>query len=145
MLQQLVVVDGSKSDMKPVTAGVPQCSRQRPSLFIIYINNITTNIESDILIFADDTSLLSNGNSLEITSKILNKDLAKIEDWSSVWKVNLMHTNPNNFSTLIKLNNETVKQVSTHKHVSLKANRKLAILRRVKLLIRHTLYMLYKF
>ena len=56
-------------------------------MFIIYINDITPNIESDILIFADDTSLLAKGKSPEIISEIINRDLAKIGHWSNTWKV----------------------------------------------------------
>ena len=59
--QQIVVVDGHKSEKQTVHAGVPQGSRLGPLLFIIYINDITESIESNILIFADDTSLLVSG------------------------------------------------------------------------------------
>ena len=59
-----------------------------PILFLIYINDITSNIESDILIFADDTSLLATGKTTEKTSEILNRDLQKISKWAALWKVN---------------------------------------------------------
>ena len=55
--KQIVVVDGQKSDTLDVKAGVPQGSRLGPLLFLICMNDITEDIESDILIFADDTSL----------------------------------------------------------------------------------------
>ena len=57
-----MVVDGVKSDTLEVQAGVPQGSRLGPLLFIIYMNDIIEDIESDILIFADDTSLMSSGS-----------------------------------------------------------------------------------
>ena len=53
--KQIVVVDGEKSNILDLKAGVPQASRLGPLLFIIYINDIENEIESDILIFADDT------------------------------------------------------------------------------------------
>ena len=85
--KQLVVVDGVKSDVLNVEAGVPQGSRLGPLLFIIYMNDITNDLESDILIFADDTSLLASGNDPVETAAMLNRDLIKITDWATKWKV----------------------------------------------------------
>ena len=57
LFEQSVVVDGCIISVRNVSAGVPQGSRLGPLLFIIYINDIVKDIESEMLIFADDTSL----------------------------------------------------------------------------------------
>ena len=85
--KQIVVVDGQKSDILDITAGVPQGSRLGPLLFLIYINDISADIESDILIFADDTSLFVSGSDPAETSAILNRDLQRIAFWATKWKV----------------------------------------------------------
>ena len=167
---QVVVVDGKISAKKEVKAGIPQGSRLGPLLFIIYINDITENIESDILIFADDTSLLATGKNTDITAAILNRDLNRISEWAKKWKVNfnadkseeIIFSNVslrNSVPTLI--NEEQVKRVEVHKHlgiylsynldwslhihhICMKANRKLAVIRIVKMLKRQTLDVLYK-
>ena len=51
------------------------------------MNDITVDIESDILIFADDTSLFVSGSDPAQTTEILNRDLQRISDWATKWKV----------------------------------------------------------
>ena len=76
--KQIVVVDVKKSNDTDIKAGIPQGSKLGPSLFIIYINNITEiGLESDIFIFADDCSLLVSGKTPENTIAILKRDLEK--------------------------------------------------------------------
>ena len=85
--KQVVVVDGVKSDPLEITAGVPQGSRLGPILFILYMNDIVKDIESNILIFADDTSLFASGCDPVETVNQLNRDLIKISSWAKKWKV----------------------------------------------------------
>ena len=85
--KQVVLVDGQKSEIVDIKAGVPQGSRLGPLLFLIYMNDITADIQSDILIFADDTSLFVTGSDPAETADILNRDLQKIADWALKWKI----------------------------------------------------------
>ena len=82
-----MVVDGQKSEETTLKAGVPQGSRLGPLLFIIYINDITENIESDMLMFADDTTILASDKTPELTAALLNRYLLKISQGSNKWKV----------------------------------------------------------
>ena len=88
--KQIVVVDSQKSEMLEVKSGIPQGSRLGPLLFIIYMNDIINDIESDILIFADDTCLFATVSDPAETDKILNRDWKKISAWSTKCKVKLL-------------------------------------------------------
>ena len=55
--QQRVVVNGIKTDWASVLSGVPQGIVLGPLLFSLYINDISSDIESEIRLFADDCVL----------------------------------------------------------------------------------------
>ena len=52
---QHVSINGSHSALANVTSGVPQGSVLGPVLFLLYINDITNQIQSNIRLFADDS------------------------------------------------------------------------------------------
>ena len=52
--RQRAVVNGAKSDWVPVLSGVPQDTVLGPLLFSLYVNDIATDIDSEIRLFADD-------------------------------------------------------------------------------------------
>ena len=56
---QRVVLNGNESNWTSLKAGVPQGSVLGPLLFLIYINDLTDNISSDMRLFADDSSLFT--------------------------------------------------------------------------------------
>jgi hypothetical protein len=54
---QAVALENTISDNADVESGVPQGSELGPVLFLIYINDITNNITSNIRLFADDCTI----------------------------------------------------------------------------------------
>ena len=87
---QRVVLDGETSDACPVLSGVPQGSVLGPCLFLMYINDMPENIQSNIRLFADDTIMyLTISN--ESDYQDLQRDLSKLETWEREW---LMAFNP---------------------------------------------------
>ena len=85
--RQRVVLEGACSDWREVKAGVPQGSILGPLLFLFYVNDIVEDIDTDINLFADDTSLLEVVSDPEISVQKVQQDLAKLENWAKKWKV----------------------------------------------------------
>ena len=77
---QRVTIDGKFSKWVKIGAGVPQGSILGPILFLIYINDITEVVDSDIRIFANDTFIFRIAD--QSSSVALNTDLEKITEWA---------------------------------------------------------------
>ena len=84
--EQRVVVNGSQSSWLPVTSGVPQGTVLGPLLFLLYINDITSNIQSEIRLFADDCILYRTiVNPTDCF--ILQDDINQLFSWATVWQM----------------------------------------------------------
>ena len=70
--KQRVVVNGVKYDWAPVLSGVPQATVLGPLLFSLYINDISSDIESEIRPFADDCVRYREIKDKEDTMKLQN-------------------------------------------------------------------------
>ena len=84
---QRVVLNGQESDWMTIKAGVPQGSVLGPLLFLVYINDLTDNISSDMRLFADDSSLFTCVKGISQTHDKLVKDLQTITAWAYQWKM----------------------------------------------------------
>ena len=92
---QKVVIRGTASDSFKVTSGVPQGSVLGPILFLIFINDLPTQVISPISLFADDskvfTRIVTKSEGLKVTdpkgNEVLQEDLKRIQDWAKKWKM----------------------------------------------------------
>jgi hypothetical protein len=83
-------VEGVTSDTAPVTSGVPQGRVLGPLLFLIYINDLPSKVNSSARLFADDCPLYRHIKTNEDTTS-LQDDLSNLQDWERDWQ---MHFNP---------------------------------------------------
>ena len=142
---QRVVLNGQASEWRKMLAGVPQGSILGPLLFLIFINDIPANLECNVEIFVDDTSLFSLVRDPNESSAKLGRDLGRVARWAHQWK---MSFNPDpskqavevHFSRKINrvdtppvyFNNLAVDSCETHKNLGLLLDKRLAFDRHVE-------------
>ena len=84
--KQHVLVEGAKSDEAEVTSGVPQGTVLGPLLFLAFINDLPSVVDSQARLFADDCLLFRQIDSLHDSNK-LQEDLSALEKWESDWQM----------------------------------------------------------
>ena len=85
--KQRVILNGQVSACGSVNEGVPQGSILGTLLFLIYINDLSDNLSSNVKLFADDTSLFSVTHDVNASARELNDDLRKISNRTFQWKM----------------------------------------------------------
>ena len=72
------MLNGKNSEWRRISAGVPQGSVLGPLFFLVYINNLVEIINSDVKLFADDTSRFSVVQNVTRSADELNRDLERV-------------------------------------------------------------------
>ena len=85
--KQSVILNEQNSSWTNINAGVPQGSVLGPVLLLIYINDLSDNLQYNPQLFADDTSLFSTIKVPKRTANKLNNDLKEINKWVFQWKM----------------------------------------------------------
>ena len=101
----------------------------RPSIVLLYINDIVHDIGSNIRLFAYDTSLFIIVDDPVTAAGCINTDPVRISRWASTWLVTF---NPSKTETLpisrklnrpvhppLSMENHQISEVDSHKHLGL--------------------------
>ena len=129
---QKALLNGQSSVWASIEAGVPQCSILGWLLFLIYIDDLSDGITSNVKLFADEASVFSTIHNINYWVSNLNSNIQKISQWVFKWK---MSFNPDptkqaeevifsrkkikSSHPLIKLNNLPVQNASSQKHLNM--------------------------
>ena len=69
------------SDPSNITCGLPQGFILGALLFLIYVNNMSQTVKSNLFLYADDSCLVFQGKDVIEIEKQLNEDFTNICEW----------------------------------------------------------------
>lgn len=128
--KQRVSIDNTLSESATINAGCPQGSVLGPLLALLYLNGLSSVTQSNILFFADDTSLSAEHDQSNIDSvqNRLQQDLNSIAEYGKKWAItfNAAKTIQQTFSyrkdpavPLLYFNEQRIPVHTCHKHLGL--------------------------
>ena len=137
--KQRFVLNRQHSSWADVKASAPQGSILSPLLFLIYINDFSNGLNSNVKLFPNHTSLFFVVHNITDSANLLNSDLSKINEWALQWKMSFnpdptkqaqeiifsRKTSQRNHPGLM-FNNSIVNVTSIHKHLGMILDSKLS-------------------
>ena len=94
-----------------------------PTLFLLFVSDITDEVHSDMTLFADDTKLYRRIIS-DKDDHILQRDIDVLHAWSQIWlmefnigKCKSLHYGYGNTMREYTINNEILKKVQMKKKI----------------------------
>ena len=122
--KQSVVLNGQLSSWPSIETGVPQGSILGP-IFLIYIKNLSGGFTTNARLFAEDVSLFSVVDNINLSATNLNNDLCNINAWTNQSKLTFNPAQGVIFSPKTKkilhpplnFNNNPVQQLQFQKHL----------------------------
>ena len=129
---QRTVLNGKTSQWGKISAGALQGSILGPLSFLVYINDLTTDLKCNVKLFVDDTSIFSVVLDPNECAADLNHDLDLIKRWARDWR---MSFNPDPTKQAVEVtfckkkisvdhspiffNDVTATKVEEHKHLGI--------------------------
>lgn len=88
---QITKVNNTKSELKPITCGVPQGSTLCPLLFILYINDLPYFIRGvQLKLYADDTVFYLNAPGIKTAVASMNQATQTLNEWCCLNKLTII-------------------------------------------------------
>ena len=79
--QQIVEINGIRSDLMQFSCGVPQGSLLGPLLYLCYSNDMVTSVKNKLLLYADDSVIISSDSNPDMIARDLSLDLESCNNW----------------------------------------------------------------
>ena len=79
-----VILDGAKFNSAPVSSGVPQGTVLGPLMFLVYVNDLLSNVNATGRLFADDCLLYCTIKTTDDAVSLQN-NLHTLQQWEKDW------------------------------------------------------------
>jgi hypothetical protein len=83
----LDIASALDSELKLIKAGVPHGSVMGPDLYLLYINDVPTTLNSTVATFADNTAVMAVGETFEKSARKLQSAVRKVTIWTKKWQI----------------------------------------------------------
>ena len=103
-----VKYEGEYSELKNISAGVPQGSVLGPVLYVLNTRDVLQDDNTTMATFADDTAIMATGVTIDEATNKLQNAINHVTTWIKKWRIKLNESK----STHINFTNKKVNPVA---------------------------------